>query len=174
MTGNEKSVIIAAKDLIAEIIKDRFGTSYQVARNIVAETNLKSARHQTFISLLTADGKFNEKNAKTVRYKDTDYQYSILVRGSRNIPIEVRVYGKDEAETDRILEIILSYMPRYWMIGKREGEIEILSEHDADYSSNYKDGSMQSAFILFIMDIGKEPAKVPVIKDINLSEANYE
>lgn len=174
MTETESSVIVAAKDLISEIIKEQFDISFKIARSITDETNLKSARQNAFVSLLTADGKFNEKNAKTVRYKEVEDHYSILVRGSRNIPIEVRVFGKNESETDRILETILSYMPRYWKIGQRSGEIEILSEHDADYSSNYKDGSMQSAFILFIMDIGKKPAKITTIKDIKLSEAKYE
>lgn len=164
MDIGEKSVIIAAKDLLQGIITANFGKNFKVVRNKVDEDNEKSKRTGNFVSILTADGNFDERNAKTIKYSTSDKKmYTMELRGNRKIPFEIRVYGKTEEDTDKILETILSYIPRSWNIGQRKGTIDILTEHNNDYASNYKDGAMQSVFILFTMEIGKMPIEIPTL-----------
>jgi hypothetical protein len=162
MDIGEKSVIIAAKDLLQKAVKDGLGPHFKIVRNKVDEDNEKSKRTGNFVSLLTADGNFDERSARTIKYT-ADGLYKIDIRGNRKIPIEIKVFGKTEEDTDMILETILSYIPRTWSIGQRKGTIDIKTEHSNDYASNYKDGAMQSCFVLISMEIGKPPEKIPTL-----------
>ncbi|MBN2546564.1 MAG: hypothetical protein JXB50_12260 [Spirochaetes bacterium] len=163
MDIGEKSVITAAKDLLSGIIKNIYGKNFAVVKNSVDEANEKNKRTNNFVSVLTADGSFDERSIKTKKYSTEEGLYKIEIRGLRKIPLEIRVYGKVEEETDEILENILSYLPGQWQIGQRQGTIDIMTEHSNDYASNYKDGAMQTCFVLFSMEIGKAPVQVPTI-----------
>lgn len=163
----EDTVLVCAKNLIENIVTEKL--KIKVVKNLIDEQNEKTKRTSCFVSILSADGSFVEKETKTIRINLNGKEYDYFIRGSRSIPIEIRVFGKNEAETDKILENILANLPRTWNIEDRYGTVEIISEHCNDYTSNYKDGVMQSAFVRFTMQIGYIKNEIKEIKNTKIT-----
>jgi hypothetical protein len=165
-----ETVIVTAKNLIENLVRERLG-EIPVARNAVAEKNIRSQRYGKLVSILTADGKFDERSYKKTKYSENQKLYEQTTRGSRKIPVEIRCFAKNEAETDEMLEEILRYLPRTWSIGRRNGTIDIMTEQNTDWSTNFTDSSMQSVFVLFTMEIAQNPVELPVIQQTQVIPA---
>jgi hypothetical protein len=62
-----------------------------------------------------------------------------------------------------MLEDIMRHIPRVWKVGARTGKIDIISESNSDWSSNFTDFSMQACSVIFEMPIATDPEDVPML-----------
>lgn len=108
---------------------------------------------------------------KKARYLKTRYKY--FVRGSRNIPIECRVYTQTEDEADDLIGEIIRFMPRAWSIGKWQGKINIQDEAHDDYASNYAGQAMSLFVAFFEIETGTDTEVVQSITQTNFEGGSY-
>jgi hypothetical protein len=135
-----------------------------VARRKAEGDSLVQSKRLPYAVLLTADGQFDERTVKTIKYKDTAGQIqSVQTRGTRKVPMELQVVAETEEKVDRYLGDVVRNLPRTWVLGQFAGTINILTEHLDDYSSNYQDRAMMSVFVMFTMEIGADPVPVPML-----------
>lgn len=155
------SVVFEAKKLIEDLVKTRFNKTLKVVKSMKDEKNLINSKNRKFISIITADGKFDNKPAGSDKYISENKRYESFLRGARIPLIEIRVYANNEEESDFILEEILRNLPIKWKLGRYEGSIDIISEHNSDWTTNLIDFHLQSAVCRFEMSIATDPIEIP-------------
>jgi len=156
-------MVTEAKRLIEAIVRKRTPVR-AVAFRKTEEDTLRSQKTMPYVALLTADGKFDERTMKRVKTRSADGTLSVVqVRGTRMVPIEIRVAARSEEEADRYLGDVLRYLPHSWSVGDYAGRVDVLTEHHDDYASNAADRAIASAFVMFELEIGTDPEAVPQI-----------
>jgi hypothetical protein len=96
------------------------------------------ARKFPLASLVTNPGRFDDRTVGTARYANTDTNTLVqrYIRGSRILPILVRVWAEGEDEADDVFSRILPAIPRKWKYDGFEGLVVINSEEHSDHTGN--------------------------------------
>ena len=90
-------MIRAAKDLLQAVVAQRIPAA-TVVRSAAAESRAIMSRKWPLVSLITDPGRFDDREAKTVRYPDTEAGVlkQRYVRGSRILPVLLRCWAEGE------------------------------------------------------------------------------
>jgi hypothetical protein len=152
-----------AKRLIEAVIRKRTSIR-KIATRKTDEDTFISQKALPYAAIYSADGRFDERTVRYVKVRtDSGGLQGLQVRGTRKVPFEIRIAAATEAEADKWLGEVLRYLPLKWSIGDFAGNINILTEHADDYSSNAAGRAMSSAFVMMTMEIGTDPETVPQI-----------
>jgi hypothetical protein len=130
-------MIKAAKDVLEGTIRARV-PSVTIARSAADESRAIMARQFPLASLITNPGKFDDRTAGTARFAnpDTNTLVQRYIRGSRILPILVRVWAEGEEEADDVFSRIIPAIPRKWEYDGFEGLIVINAEEHSDHTGN--------------------------------------
>lgn len=156
-------MLTEAKRLIEGVIRKRTPIRKIAGRRTDEETFI-TQKALPYAAIFSADGKFDERTARVVKVRTPEGGLNqVQVRGTRKVPLELRIAAASEADADKWLGEVLRYLPLKWSIGDYAGAINILTEHSDDYSSNAAGRAMSSAFIMMTMEVGTDPESVPQI-----------
>lgn len=160
-------MIKEVKDILQEIAKYRV-PGIIVARSISEEQHAIMARKYPIVSLITNPGKFDDREAKTIRYFDEEAGIikQRYVRGSRTVPILLRVWAEGEDKTDRIFSRLLPAIPRKWEYDGFEGLIVIETEEHSDFVDSVNNLYLSIAEVRFSVSVAMEETEVPTIKAV--------
>jgi hypothetical protein len=155
-------MIKAAKDALEGAIRARI-PALTIVRSAADETRAIMARQFPLASLITNPGKFDDRTAGTARYANTDTNTLVqrYVRGSRMLPILVRVWAKGEEEADEVFSRILPAIPRKWEHDGFEGLIVINAEEHSDHTGNAATQYVSVAEVQFTVQVALDEETVP-------------
>jgi hypothetical protein len=155
-------MIKAAKDVLERAIKARV-PSVNIARSAAEETRAIMARQFPLASLITNPGRFDDRTAGTARYANTDTNTLAqrYIRGSRILPILVRVWAEGEEEADEVFSRILPAIPRKWEHDGFDGLIVINAEEHSDHTGNTAKQYVSIAEVQFTVQVAMDEETVP-------------
>ena len=155
-------MIKAAKDVLEGAIKARV-PSVNIARSAADETRAIMARKFPLASLITNPGKFDDRTAGTARYANTDTNTLVqrYIRGSRILPILVRVWAEGEEEADDVFSLIVPAIPRKWDYDGFEGLVVINGEEHSDHTGNTAKQYVSVAEVRFTVRVAMDEETVP-------------
>ena len=157
-----KGMIQATKDVLEGAIKVRV-PSVTIVRSAAEETRAIMARQFPLASLITNPGKFDDRTAGTTRYANTDTNTLVqrYIRGSRILPLLVRVWAEGEDEADDVFSRILPAIPRKWEYDGFEGLIVINAEEHSDHTGNTAKQYVSVAEVQFTVQVALDEETVP-------------
>jgi hypothetical protein len=158
-------MITAAKDTLEAAIKARV-PAVAIVRSAADETRAIMARQFPFAALITNPGRFDDRTAGTARFADTDTNTLVqrYIRGSRILPILVRVWAEGEEEADDVFSRILPAIPRKWNYDGFEGLIVINAEEHSDHTGNTAKQYVSVAEVQFSVQVAMDEKTVPSFK----------
>jgi hypothetical protein len=132
------------------------------------EQHAAMARQWPLVSLITNPGRFDDREAKTIRYPDAEAGIwkERYVRGKRIVPILVRCFAEGEDEADKLFSRILPAIPRKWEYDGFEGLIVIETEEHSDFADSVNKLYLSVAEIQFSVPVAMEETEVPTIKSV--------
>jgi hypothetical protein len=162
-------MIKEAKDVLEKAIRERF-PEITICRSFAEESRAINARKFPLVALITSPGKFDDRKARTYRYYDDTAQTykQRYVRGSRQVPIQVRVWGEGEENVDAIFSRIIPAIPRYWKLDDFEGLIVIEFEEHSDHADSMGKIYLSVAEVQFSVDVALEEEIVPTITTVEV------
>jgi hypothetical protein len=139
-----------------------------VVRSIAEEQHAIMARQLPLVSLITNPGRFDDREAKTVRYPDEDAGIwkQRYVRGKRILPLLLRCWAEGEEAADALFSHILPAIPRKWEYDHFEGLIVIETEEHSDFVDNVSNHYLSVAEIQFSVPVALEEETVPTIHSV--------
>jgi hypothetical protein len=155
-------MIQAAKDVLEGAIKARV-PSVNIVRSAADESRAIMARQFPLASLITNPGKFDDRTAGMARFANTDTNTLVqrYIRGSRILPILVRVWAEGEEEADEVFSRILPAIPRKWEYDGFEGLIVINAEEHSDHTGNTAKQYVSVAEVQFTVQVALNEETVP-------------
>jgi hypothetical protein len=155
-------MIRAAKDVLEGAIKARV-PAVTIVRSAADETRAIMARQFPLASLITNPGKFDDRTAGTSRYANTEKNTLVqrYIRGSRILPVLVRVWAEGEEEADEVFSLILPAIPRKWEYDGFEGLIVINAEEHSDHTGNTAKQYVSAAEVQFTVQAALDEETVP-------------
>jgi hypothetical protein len=155
-------MIKEVKDVLQNVVLNRVPGAH-IARSAAEEQRLIMARQWPLVSLITNPGKFDDREAKVYRYFDADAGTFAqrYVRGSRILPILLRVWGEGEDAVDELFSRILPAIPRKWELDGFEGLVVINHEEHSDFVDNVSKMYLSVAEIQFSVPVALEEEIVP-------------
>jgi hypothetical protein len=157
-------MIKECKDILQEVIEEHF-PNVLVVRSCKEEKQHIMARKFPLIALITNPGSFDNAG-KLVRYKEGEGLEQRQVRGTRKVPVLIRVWGEGEEAVDAVFSRVLPFIPRRFTFDGFEGVINILREEHSDHAGNLSLLYLSVAEVEFGVDIAGEAIRVPVITGI--------
>lgn len=167
-------MIKEVKDLLQAVVTQRVPDA-TIARSMAAEEHAIMKRQWPLVSLITNPGRFDDREAKTIRYPDAEAGIwkERYVRGKRIVPVLMRCFAEGEAAADALFSRILPAIPRKWELDGFEGLIVIETEEHSDFSDNVSKLYLSVAEIQFSVPVALEETAVPTIKSVKAeSEMN--
>jgi hypothetical protein len=160
-----EGMIRAAKNVLEEAIRARAPTVH-IVRSAADETRAIMGRQFPLASLVTNPGKFDDRTAGTARYANTDTNTLVqrYIRGSRIVPILVRVWAEGEEDADEVFSRILPAIPRKWTYDGFEGLIVINAEEHSDHTGNAAKQYVSVAEVQFTVQVALDEEMVPSFK----------
>ena len=157
-----KGMIRAAKDALEGAIRARV-PSVNIVRSAAEETRAIMARRFPLAALVTNPGRFDDRTAGTARYANTDTNTLVqrYIRGSRILPILVRVWAEGEEEADEVFSRVLPAIPRKWEYDGFEGLIVINAEEHSDHTGNTAKQYVSVAEVQFTVQVALDEEIVP-------------
>jgi hypothetical protein len=157
-----EGMIKAAKDVLEGAIGARV-PEVTIARSAADETRAIMARRFPLAALITNPGKFDDRTAGTARYANTETNTLVqrYIRGSRILPILVRVWAEGEEEADEVFSRILPAIPRKWEYEGFEGLIVINAEEHSDHTGNTAKQYVSVAEVQFTVQVALDEETVP-------------
>ena len=157
-----KGMIQAAKDVLEGAIKARV-PAITIVRSAADESRAIMARQFPLAALITNPGKFDDRTAGTARYAnmDTNTLVQRYIRGSRIVPILVRVWAEGEVEADEVFSLVLPSIPRKWEYDGFEGLIVINAEEHSDHTGNTAKQYVSVAEVQFTVQVALDEETVP-------------
>jgi hypothetical protein len=155
-------MIRAAKDVLEGAIRARV-PALTIVRSAADETRAIMARQFPLASLITNPGKFDDRTAGTARFADTETHRLVqrYIRGSRILPVLVRVWAEGEEEADEVFSRILPAIPRKWDYDGFEGLIVINAEEHSDHTGNTAKQYVSVAEVQFTVQVALDEETVP-------------
>jgi hypothetical protein len=168
-------MITEAKDLLEAVIKDRV-SGITVVRSALDESQILGTRAFPFAALITNPGGFDEREAKTVKYYDEKDEMwkKRYIRGSRVVPILLRLWAKNEEDADRYFSRILPAIPRTWEYDDLEGLVLINGEEHSDHTGNVAKRYLSVAEIQFTMIAALEEELVPTYNKVENDPGDFD
>jgi hypothetical protein len=166
-------VIKEAKDVLENIVHTvlpAVAADYVVVRSKSKEEQSIMARKWPVISLITETGNFDDREARTYRYADTEAKTlkERYVRGSRTLPIQLRCWAEGEDAADEIFSKLLPEIPRHWELDGFEGLIRIGFEEHSDSTDALSKLYLSVAVIEFTIDVAGQEKIVPTIRQTEI------
>jgi hypothetical protein len=160
-------MIKEAKDILQNVLASR-APGLTVARSMAEEQRAIMARQWPLAALITNPGRFDDREAKTVRYPDAEAGLwkERYVRGKRILPILLRCWAEGEDETDALFSRILPAVPRRWEYDGFEGLIVIETEEHSDFDDNVNKLYLSVAEIQFSVPVALEEEIVPTFTSV--------
>jgi hypothetical protein len=162
-------VIKEIKDVLEAVVSARI-PGITVARSALEESHAIMARKWPLVSLITNPGRFDDREARLVRYADTGEGgrgavtwKQRTVRGTRRVPILLRCWNKGEDATDEIFSRIIPAIPRRWDYDGFQGFVLIGAEEHSDHTDSVTNLYLSMAEIQFTVDVALEETIVPTI-----------
>jgi hypothetical protein len=161
-------MIREAKDILQAVAAQRI-PSATIVRSAADESRAIMARKWPLVSLITDPGRFDDREAKTVRYADKEAGLlkQRYVRGSRILPILLRCWAEGEDAADEVFSRILPAIPRKWEYDGFEGLIVINAEEHSDHTGNASKLYLSVAEIQFTVQVALEEETVPTFKVVD-------
>jgi hypothetical protein len=160
-------MIGAAKDTLEAVIKARVPNAI-IVRNHAKETKGLMGKKFPLVALITNPGKFDDRTTSTFRYVNTETQALVqrYVRGSRTLPILVRVWAEGEEETDEYFTRIIPAIPREWSYDGFDGNVLIKGEEHSDHTGNAAKQYVSVAEVQFTVKVALEEEVVPTFTSV--------
>jgi hypothetical protein len=160
-------MIKEAKDILAAAVSQR-ALGMRIVRSMAEESHAIMARQWPLVSLITNPGRFDDREAKTVRYPDGEAGIwkERYVRGKRILPVLLRCLAEGEDATDALFSRILPGIPRKWEYDGFEGSIVINGEEHTDATDNLNSLYLSIAEIEFSIQVAREEEEVPTINTV--------
>jgi hypothetical protein len=164
-------LIRTAKDVLQAAVENRVQGA-TIVRSAAEESRAIMARKWPLVSLITSPGRFDDREAKTVRYADAEAGTlkQRYVRGSRILPIQLRCWAEGEDAADEVFSRILPAIPRKWMYDGFEGSIVINAEEHSDHTGNAAKMYLSVAEVQFTVPVALDEEIVPTIKIVEPDE----
>ena len=155
------------KDLLQTTITARV-PGVTIVRSIAEESRVIMARKWPLVSLITNPGRFDDREAKTIRYPDSEAGVwkERYVRGRRIVPILLRCFGRGENDADALLSRILPAIPRKWEYDGFEGLVVIEAEEHSDFTDSVNQLYLSVAEIQFSVPVALDETAVPTFRAI--------
>jgi hypothetical protein len=165
-------MIKEAKDILEQAVSKRV-PEVVIVRSAAEVSHAIMGRKFPLIGLITNPGKFDDREAKTFRYADTaaGVWKQRQVRGSRILPILLRVWAEGEDAADELFSRILPSIPRRWDYDGFEGHIVINAEEHSDCADSVSKLFLSVAEIEFCVDVATEEEIVPTINTTEVAPA---
>ena len=160
-------MIKEAKDILQNMVASR-APGVAVVRSAAEEQHAIMARTVPLVSLITNPGRFDDREAKTYRCWDAEAGTYLqrYVRGSRKLPVLLRVWAKDEEAADALFSRLLPAVPRKWELDGFEGLVVIEGEEHSDYVDNVSALYLSVAEIQFSVPVALEEEIVPTFQTV--------
>jgi hypothetical protein len=160
-------MIKEAKDILEQVVMKRI-PGVVVARSAADESQAIMTRKWPIIALITNPGGFDDREARTIRYADTEAGVwkERIVRGNRIVPIQLRCWGEGEDATDALFSHLLPAIPRRFEYDGFEGYIVINWEEHSDRTDNVNKLYLSVAEIQFSVPVALDETDVPTIKSV--------
>jgi hypothetical protein len=160
-------MIREAKDVLQNIV-EKLIPEAAVVRSGAEETRAIMARRWPLVSLVTNPGRFDDREAKIFRYVDSEAGVlkQRYVRGSRILPILIRVWAEGEDETDRMFSRIIPAIPKRWELDDFGGMVAINPEEHSDFVDNASKLYLSVAEIQFTVPVALDEEIVPTFKSV--------
>jgi hypothetical protein len=155
-------LVKAVKDLLEEAVHTRY-PGVLVVRNRAEENRAVMARTRPFVSLITAQGKFDDRTAKVVRWADTasGTLKQRYVRGTRQLPVQVSVWAGREEEADEMFSRLIPCIPRLWEFDDFGGTVLITREEHSDFADNVSDLYCSILEVQFQIEVAGDAEVIP-------------
>ena len=155
------------KDLLQTTITARV-PGVTIVRSIAEESRVIMARKWPLVSLITNPGRFDDREAKTIRYPDAEAGVwkERYVRGKRIVPILPRCWAEGEDGTDALFSRILPAIPRKWEYDGFEGLVVIEAEEHSDFTDSVNQLYLSVAEIQFSVPVALDETAVPTFRAI--------
>jgi hypothetical protein len=162
-------MIVEAKNALEEAVRSR-APAATIVRSASGESRAIMAREFPVVALVTLPGGFDDREAQTYRYYDSEEGTwkQRYVRGNRVILIEMRVWGEKEEDVDAVFSGILPGVPRHWEYDGLEGLVVINGEEHSDSVDSVSGTYLSAAEIQFSCKIALEEETVPTINTVEL------
>jgi hypothetical protein len=160
-------MIKEAKDILESVVSRR-APGVTTVRSMADEQHAIMARTWPFVSLVTNPGRFDDREAKTVRYPDAEAGIwkERYVRGKRILPVLLRLWAEGEDAADALFSRILPAIPRKWEFAGFEGLIVIENEEHSDFVDSVSKLYLSVAEIEFSVQAALEETDVPTVKTV--------
>jgi hypothetical protein len=157
-----------AKDILENVVKSRIPDA-TVVRSAAEGKRAIMARQWPLVSLITDPGKFDDRTAKWYKYQDTtdNTLKQRYVRGTRQLPIAVYVWAKDENNADTLFSRLVPYIPRQWEYDDFGGTILISSEEHSDFYDNVSNLYRSVLVVEFDGMVAQDAEAVPPFTSAN-------
>jgi hypothetical protein len=157
-------MIKEAKDVLEQAVSKRV-PGVVIVRSAAEVSRAIMGRQFPLVSLITNPGKFDDREAKLVRWYDGEAQSwkQRYVRGNRSVPILLYCWGKNEEETDVLFSRILPAIPRQWKYDGFDGLVVIEREEHSDHADSLSSVYASVAEIRFTIFSALEEEAVPTI-----------
>ena len=158
-------MIKEVKDILRDVVSLR-APGVAVVRGMAEEQRAIMARQWPLVSLITNPGRFDDREAKTIRYPDAEAGIwkERYVRGKRILPVLLRCWAEGEDAADVLFSRILPAIPRKWEYDGFEGLIVIETEEHSDFVDSVNNLYLSVAEIQFSVPVALEETVVPTIK----------
>ena len=160
-------MIKEAKDILQNAIAQR-APEIKIVRSIAEEQRAIMARQTPLVSLVTNPGRFDDREAKIVRYADVQNQTlkQRYIRGNRTLPVLVRLWAEGEDTADNLFSRIIPAIPRKWEYDSLEGSVLISAEEHSDFADSVNNLYLSVAEIQFTVPVALDEELVPTIQTI--------
>jgi hypothetical protein len=161
-------MIKEAKDILEVVVRERIPDAV-VVRSVAHESEELMTRKLPLVSLITNQGRFDDREAKTIRYPDAEAGIwkERYVRGKRILPIVLRCWAEGEEAADELLSRILPAIPRKWELDGFKGLIVIENEEHSDFLDSVTELYLSVVVIQFSVPVAMEETDVPTIKAVD-------
>ena len=160
-------MIKEAKDILQNAVVSR-APGVTIVRSMAEEQRAIMARQWPLASLITNPGKFDDREAKTVRYADAEAQTlkQRYVRGNRTLPVLLRLWAEGEDAADELFSRILPAVPRRWEYDNFEGTILISAEEHSDFEDTVNKLYLSVVEIQFTVPVALDEEIVPTFQTV--------
>ena len=160
-------MIKEVKDILQAVVLQRV-PGVTITRGMAEEQRAIMARTWPLVSLITNPGRFDDREAKTIRYPDGEAGIwkERYVRGKRILPVLLRCWAEGEDAADALFSRILPAIPRKWELDGFEGLVVIETEEHSDFVDSVNKLYLSVAEIQFSVPVALEETDVPTIKTV--------
>jgi hypothetical protein len=164
-----KGLITTVKGLLEDAVREACPEIRIVVSSGAQESKAIMGRKLPFAALITEHGKFDNRTAQMVRYAD-EADNSLkqrYVRGTRQVPVMVRVWAENEEKTDELFSRLVPRIPRVWEYDGFGGRVLIEAEEHSDFVDNVSKLYLSVLRVQFAVQVAGDEEVVPTFTSVN-------